>query len=170
MSSRREEIKWVNGEPVPVNAPPLTKSQIAAIIPAAAAMPYQPTVKRNDWDEEEAEEHEKRFQREDGTWLSKYEVAQHRRMDLMAKGDTQVLKEVEDRILGKPMQQVQSFAVTATFESLMLAMAENEKGYKPPELPDYMVEIPISESDEVLDVYAKIPVMAPIYEDDDCPV
>ena len=58
--------------------------------------------------------------------MSKLEVAQHKQMDAAARGDLTALAQAEDRILGKPKQQVESIQVSATLEDFLEKVAEKE--------------------------------------------
>jgi hypothetical protein len=58
--------------------------------------------------------------------MTKLEVAQHKQIDAAARGDLQALNQVEDRILGRPKQQVESVQISATLEDFLSRVAEQE--------------------------------------------
>ena len=47
-------------------------------------------------------------------------------MDAAARGDLTALSQAEDRILGKPKQQVESIQISATLEDFLEKVAEKE--------------------------------------------
>lgn len=71
--------------------------------------------------------------------LSKIEVAQHKLMDKAAAGDIDALSKIEDRILGKPKQQVESLQISATLESFLEKVAKDE-GMVSPSPAGYSVD------------------------------
>lgn len=58
--------------------------------------------------------------------MTKIEVAQHKQMDAAARGDFQALDKIEDRILGKPKQQVEAVQISATLEDFLEKVAQKE--------------------------------------------
>lgn len=58
--------------------------------------------------------------------MTKLEVAQHKQMDAAARGDGQALEKIEDRLMGKPKQQVESVQISATLEDFLARVAEQE--------------------------------------------
>lgn len=58
--------------------------------------------------------------------MTKLEVAQHKQMDAAARGDLKALEQIEDRVLGKPKQQVESVQISATLEDFLEKVAQQE--------------------------------------------
>ena len=58
--------------------------------------------------------------------MTKLEVAQHKQMDAAARGDSDALVRIEDRLMGKPKQQVESVQISATLEDFLNKVAEQE--------------------------------------------
>lgn len=108
---------------------------MSALTPAAAATPYDP----QKGPDGEILESEFRFQNPDGSWMMKWEVAKLRQMERASHGDLDALKQIEERELGKPAQQVNTLAITTTLESLLELVEKNEQSYHPPSLPSYVI-------------------------------
>lgn len=110
-------IVWENGIPIKKHKLVVAKEDIQEMKMHAASQIY-----RGDWDPvNEAFIPDPRYE-----GLTKIEVAQHKLMDRAASGDIQALGQIEDRILGKPKQQVESLQVNATLESFLENVAKKE--------------------------------------------
>jgi len=110
-------IVWENGLPVKKFKLQMTKEDMQEMKVHAATQVYH-----GDWDPvSQSYIADPRYE-----GLSKIEVAQHKLMDKAAAGDTQALSQIEDRILGKPKQQVESLQINATLESFLEKVAKEE--------------------------------------------
>lgn len=113
-------IVWENGVPVKKFKLQVAKEDIQEMKLHAATQTYY-----GDWDPINQEYiPDPRYE-----GLSKIEVAQHKLMDKAAAGDIQALAQVEDRILGKPKQQVESLNISTSLESFLekIALSENQE-------------------------------------------
>jgi hypothetical protein len=140
-------VNWSSdGTPVPAQCDAYTNRQANALIGVALATPYKPRMIpktchfRNDtgkWqDEYIRDEHgnqiyvvdpdELEFQNPDGTWMSCGEVMNIRRARMAAQGDMEAIKQVEDRLLGKPKQQIESLTVSMSLEQFIDSIAQAE--------------------------------------------
>lgn len=106
---------WDNGIPYKGYIEPLTKGRMGAIYPFELAQPYHPKKYENpDTGELEIAEDDRQYE-----GLSKAEVMVRRRVNAAADGDLDSQKYVEDRYLGKPMQQVQNMNVSISIEDYL---------------------------------------------------
>ena len=58
--------------------------------------------------------------------MTKVEVMEHRLIDKAVSGNIEAIKEVNDRLLGKPKQQVESKNLNITYEDYLLELARQE--------------------------------------------
>jgi len=61
--------------------------------------------------------------------MTKAEVIEHKKVDLACAGDLAAMKEIDDRLLGKPKQQVETKNLNMTYDDFLrnLALQEDER-------------------------------------------
>ena len=97
--------------PTPATVPLLAKSQIAGLVPVAASLRYTGP---------ESGPGEK-FE-----GMSNIEVATIRQAEAAADGNFDELKDIRDRILGRPKQSVERLNINVTYEDKLRELAEAE--------------------------------------------
>jgi hypothetical protein len=116
-------INWSNGEPVVEYKQMLTKGVVGELPIAALSMPY--TLEELDKVRSETE----RFLGIDEHLVGKSigEVMNIRLARKAANGDKEAYRILQDRILGKPKQEVQSTSVSMTYSEYLDNLPEDEE-------------------------------------------
>lgn len=110
-------IRWENGVPYPVYAPPMQKDQLSSLINAAIAVEYE-----GELDEETGERHlDPRYE---GCTMG--EVMALKLAEKAASGNLNAVNMVFDRILGKPKQSVESTTMTVSYTDYLAQLAQEE--------------------------------------------
>ena len=108
-------VSWKDGMPTVVYKEMLTKDVVAELPIAAMSMPYERT-------EEEI------FLNKDPDFEGKSnaEVMNIRLARRAAAGDTEAIKMINDRVLGKPKQQIESTKLTMTYADYLEQITQEE--------------------------------------------
>ena len=120
-------IKWENGIPKPADFDIMTKSQFESLPMVFQSTPYQP---ETDPDTGQILAAEYVYRNADGTWMTNAEVAQARRSLRAARGDLEALRNIEDRVLGKPKQSAEIVSVHGTLSEWIEASMKNEAQWR----------------------------------------
>ncbi len=109
-------IKWVDGKPTLEMIPILTKDSLKKLPELALSLPYERTPLEKELD------HHPEY---DG--MSKGEVMFHKLASQAAEGDLPAIKEMLDRILGKPKQEVESKRLSLTYTDYLDELRRQEE-------------------------------------------
>lgn len=110
-------IDWEDGMPILKYRNVVKKEALVELTRHAISQPYE-----GEWDSFfQCYIKDPRF---DG--MTKAEVAQHKLADKAAAGDTDALKEITDRLVGKSKQQVETKNLNIGYEDYLLELARQE--------------------------------------------
>lgn len=110
-------IDWEDGMPVLKYRNVIRKEAINELTRHALSQPYE-----GDWDPETQEYIiDPRF-----VGMTKAEVMEHKLVDKAAAGNVEAIREIKDRLMGKPKQQVESKNLNITYEDFLEELARTE--------------------------------------------
>ena len=112
--------------PFPEYREPITVRQAKAMTATALALPYMP---------KDGTEEEQRF-----VGMTNMEVMYVRKIELAAGGDLDAIESVEDRMFGKPKQEVVSTSFNLTIEEFFASLPTPIEGGPSPALPSYVTD------------------------------
>lgn len=111
-------IRWENGRPVPVYAPPLRKEQVSELLTAALSLEYTGDVNP---DTGKVTNIDERF-----IGMTNVEVLAVRLAERAASGSDKAVTELLDRILGKPKQSHETVGVRMTYQDYLSKLEEED--------------------------------------------
>ena len=109
-------IAWVDGVPIVEYRQMLTVDILNDLPIAALSLPYKRTAKQKFLDREIEFE-----------GMTNAEVMSIRLARRAAAGEMEAIKTIQDRILGKPKQQIESRSITETYTQYLERLAEKEE-------------------------------------------
>jgi hypothetical protein len=110
-------IEWVDGLPTAGTRPVVTVEGVRELVRVAMSLEYVPDPDRiEDWEYE---------------GMTNAEVMAIKLVRQAAKGDTAVISEVLDRVIGKPKQSIDSRTMTMTYQDYLEGLAKSEPGNSP---------------------------------------
>lgn len=122
-------IVWRDGVPVPESHPIIPKDGVEKLALTALSMPFEPVPLRENYEDDiEREKDRMRYEKEKSfQGLTNAEVMMIRLAESAASGDLASAKELMDRILGRPKQQIESKSMHMSYSDYLSALAEEEK-------------------------------------------
>ena len=112
-------VKWVDGMPEVAYRNVIKKEALPELKRHALSQMYE-----GEWDSvNQCYEIDPRY-----VGMTKAEVIEHKKVDLACAGDLQAMKEIDDRLLGKPKQQVESKNLNVSYEDWLNEIARQEEG------------------------------------------
>ncbi len=112
-------MRWEGGQPVVRDVPMLTKTQIQEIGAAALALPYS--------EPGDALAIELGLQPSEFYGRPLYEVMKIKQAREAARtGDTAIIESIEDRVVGKPKQSVESHSIKETYEEYLARISRED--------------------------------------------
>lgn len=109
--------RWENGVPVPVYSEPYTKATVNSLIAASMAHEYEPIKYKCDYGCVCVPADEQRFQ-----GMTNGEVMVIKLAERAAQGNFESVREIFDRMLGKPKQETQNINVGMTYEDFVKSL------------------------------------------------
>lgn len=110
-------VDWEDGMPVVRYKNVVRKEAINELTRHALSQPYE-----GEWDPvEKCFVIDPRFE-----GMTKAEVIEHRLVDKAAAGNVEAIKEIKDRLMGKPKQQVESKNLNISYEDYLTELARSE--------------------------------------------
>lgn len=109
-------VVWRNGLPYPEFGEPHTPETMLGLIKATARLPYEPQL---DPTTQQIPPDEQKF-----VGMDMLEVANYKRAQRAATGSLEDLKSIEDRVIGKPKQQIESVQINATLQEWLEALPD----------------------------------------------
>ncbi len=133
-------IRWENGKPVPVYAPPLAKEQVSDLLTASLSLEYEGEKAENG----DAINFDPRF-----AGMTNIEVIAIRLAERAASGDMKATTELLDRILGKPKQSHETVGVKMSYQDFLEFCEKNPEAQESAEF-EYgaAIDIPSTILDE----------------------
>lgn len=110
-------VDWEDGMPVLKYRNVVRKEAINELTRHALSQPYE-----GEWNpEQQCYIKDPRFE-----GMTKAEVIEHRLVDKAAAGSVEAIKEIKDRLMGKPKQQVESKNLNISYEDYLAELARSE--------------------------------------------
>lgn len=122
-------IVWKDGVPLPATCPVMPKDGVEKLALTALSMPFEPVPMRDAYlSDTDREKDKMRWDKEQKyVGLTNGEVMMIRLAETAAGGDLATAKELLDRILGKPKQQIESKTMNISYSEYLKAQAEKDK-------------------------------------------
>lgn len=112
------EIEWIDGMPVPVSRPIITKESIAKLTSVALTLPYN-----NDPNDPH---YDPRFDN-----LTNAEVMAIRHVEAAAQGNLEVTEKILDRLLGKATQNVETKNLSMSYTDFLKTLTIESESSEP---------------------------------------